>query len=110
MGKNNFIQIITTFERKKDAKLLANILLKKRVAVCIQIIENIESYYWWEGKIEKGKEILLFIKTKEEMYKKIEKIIKENHPYKIPEIISFKIHKGSKEYLKWIKEEIGNND
>ncbi len=105
MKKKEFIQIITTVEKKEDAEKIANILLKKRIAACVQIIDNIESYYWWKDKIEKGQEILLFIKTKAEMFEKVEKVVKENHSYEIPEIISFKIYKGSKEYLKWIENE-----
>lgn len=100
-----FIQIITTVENKKEAEKIAKILLEKKLAACIQIIEGIESHYWWKGKIEKAKEILIFIKTKESLFRKVEKIIKEKHPYQLPEIIGIPVLKGSKEYLKWIEEE-----
>lgn len=105
MEKTKFIQIITTVEKKKDAEKISEILLRKKVAACVQIIENVGSHYWWEGKIEKSKEILLFIKTRAILFEKAEKIIKENHPYQVPEIISLPILKGNKDYLKWIKDE-----
>ena len=86
MKKEKFIQIITTVERREDAVKIAEVLLRKKIAACIQIIEGIESYYWWEGKIEKSGEVLLFIKTRSDLFEKAKKIIKENHPYQVPEI------------------------
>ena len=45
------------------------------------------------------------IKTRKSLYKKVEKAIKENHPYEVPEIIAVSIAKGSKDYLKWLSNE-----
>jgi len=99
-----FLQIITTVPDKKIGNKIINLLLKEKLASCCQIIGPIESHYWWENRTEKGKEWLIFIKCKKKNYKKIEKIIKENHPYKVPEIISFEISNLSVEYSKYLKE------
>lgn len=64
----------------------------------------IESIYSWKGRIEKAEEILCAIKTKEELYGGVERIIKENHSYEVPEIIAVPIVKGSDEYLNWLNE------
>ncbi len=99
-----FLQIITTVPDKKTGIKIINLLLKEKIVSCCQIIGPIESHYWWEKRIEKGKEWIIFIKCKKKNYKKIEKKIKENHPYKVPEIISFEISNLSVEYSKYLKE------
>jgi periplasmic divalent cation tolerance protein len=100
-----YIIINTTFENKKDAENMANKLIDGKLATCIQLSE-IESYLRWNNKTQNSKEYKLEIKTTSNNYKKIEKFIKENHKYEIPEIIAVKIKNGSKEYLKWMKGEL----
>jgi len=103
---NNFIQVITTAGKKDDAEKIAKILVEKRLAGCVQIVGPISSTYWWKKKIETDEEWLCFIKSDENLFEKIEKAIKEVHPYETPEIIALPIIKGSKEYLKWLNDEL----
>lgn len=100
-----YIQICTTFQEKKDAQNLSRILIKKRFAACAQIIGPITSTYRWEGKIEEQKEWLCLIKTTKKLYKQIEQFIQDIHPYRVPEIITLPVLTGSNDYLSWIKKE-----
>ena len=93
----------TTCASKKEAKKIANILIEKKLAACIQI-SKVESFYMWDKKLCVDKERLLCIKTKTKHFKKIEREIKENHSYDLPEIIEIKITNASIEYLKFIGE------
>ena len=94
--------IQTTCSTKKEAKKIAKILVEKKLAACVQILK-IESIYNWDNKLCVDKERLLFIKTKNKNFKKIQRIIKENHSYDLPEIIEIKITNASKEYLQFIQ-------
>lgn len=96
-----FIIIQTTFPKLTEAKKLARILLKEKLAACIHL-SKIDSFYIWEEKIASSKETLVNIKTKADLFSKVEEIIIKNHPYKIPQITQIKIDKGSKAYLSWI--------
>jgi len=89
----------------KEAKKMANILLEKRVCACVNVIKDVDSYFWWEGKIAQEKESLLVIKTKESLYSNVKKVVKENHPYEIPEIVGIKIDQINKVYLSWLNVE-----
>lgn len=100
-----YIQILMTTPKKQEAEKIANSLLEKKLAACIQIIGPIISIYKWKGKKEKTKEWICFIKSPQKNYPKIEKLIKQKHPYKTPEIISMPIIKGNKNYLNWIDTE-----
>lgn len=101
-----YIQISTTFTKKTDADKIAKILSKAHLSACTQIIGPITSVYKWKGKMEKSKEWLCNIKTKKVLYKSIEKMIKDNHPYELPEIIAMPIIEGSREYFLWMQKEI----
>ncbi len=98
-----YIIIQTTTGNKKEAKKLAQLLITKKLAACIQI-SKINSFYTWENKLCMDKERLLSIKTKQEHYEKIENLIKENHSYETPEIISYELTNLSKAYALFINE------
>ena len=93
--------ILTTVSKKSDAEKLAKALVAKKLAACVNIVRLGGSIYRWKGKVVKEKEFLLLIKTAKP-YKKLERFIKKNHPYELPEIISFPITKGYKKYLDWL--------
>ena len=85
-----------------EAKGLVKILLKEKACACVNIVKGVESFFWWEGKIDTEKESLLIIKTKKALFSRLEKLIKNNHPYDVPEIIGFEIDKINKEYSNWL--------
>jgi periplasmic divalent cation tolerance protein len=104
--KEQYIQVITTTENKEDVERIARNLLEKRLAGCVQIIGPITSTYWWKGNIESASEYLCLIKSKKNLYAKLEKAIKEIHPYETPEIIATPVVSGSKKYLGWLFNEL----
>lgn len=104
-GGTEPIIIYTTVSQRRGVKRIVQYLLKKRYIACANIF-LIESNYWWRGKIEKGKEFGLFLKTEEKNYEIIERELKKIHPYELPCILSFRVARGEKHYLKWIEEEV----
>ena len=101
-----YMQVFTTTEKKEDAEKIAKALVEKRLAGCIQIVGPVASTFWWKGNVETAEEWLCFIKSKKLLYEKLEKVIKEIHPYETPEIIAMPIVAGSKEYLEWLSSEL----
>ncbi len=99
--KSQFIIIRTTFSKKLKARKLAKILIEKKLAACVQI-SKIESFYFWNKKISNSDEILVEIKTKANLYKKIEKEILINHEYEIPQILTININEAFSGYEKWL--------
>jgi len=91
---------------QEEAKPFAKILLKSRSCACVNILKGIDSLFWWQGKIDSGKEALLIIKTKQSAYYKLRKVIKLNHSYSVPEIIALKVDKIDSEYQKWLEKEV----
>jgi periplasmic divalent cation tolerance protein len=97
------ISIYTTCKNKKEAKKIADILLKKRLIACANFFP-VESRYWWKGKLASGKEYALLMKSKGKA-KEIVKEIEKAHSYNVPGISIEKI-KTSKKTSKWIKREV----
>jgi len=100
------VMVVLVTIPKAKAKAMAKLLLKKRVCACVNIINNVESFFWWQGKIDTAKESLLIIKTKKSFFLKLKDIVKANHPYKVVEIIGFEINKINSEYRQWLDKEI----
>ncbi len=99
-----FIIIYTTLPYKVITKEIANILVNEGLVACINFFP-IESVYKWKGKLTKDKEYALIMKTRKSLYKKVEKRLKELHPYEVPAIVSYEIKEGLNDYLSWINNE-----
>lgn len=97
-----YVIILVTASNKKEARRIADVLVGSRLAACVNIIDKIDSLFFWESKIDKAKECLLIIKSKKEKLPKIIKAVKSLHSYKVPEIIALPVIAGSKSYLRWI--------
>jgi periplasmic divalent cation tolerance protein len=100
--KTKYIVVLITTNGIKEAEKLSDILVKKKLAACVNIVPKIHSKYWWKGKIESSAESLMIIKTKTNLFKKLETTVRKHHSYTVPEIIAIPIVKGSKHYLFWI--------
>lgn len=97
-----YIIVFVTCANKREAEEIASVLIKKKLAGCVNIIEKINSIFWWKKKIDKAEESLLIIKSKENKFASLVKEIKFLHSYSVPEIIAMKIFKGEKNYLNWL--------
>ncbi len=94
--------VVLCTAKKHDARRIANIIVKERLAACVNIVP-VKSVYRWEGKVANENESLLLIKTKSSLFAKLAKTIKSAHPYRMPEILELKVSGGNKKYLDWIK-------
>lgn len=99
------IFIYTTCKNKKEASKIGEILVKERLAACINYF-TIESIYFWQGKLQKNKETALLIKTTKRKFKAVEKKIKKVHSYEIPSIVGLPLSQGSKGYFNWLRKQI----
>ena len=100
------IIIKTTISNENTKNKLIEELLKNNYVACINIIENITSYYKWEGKLQSQNEEILLIKTILKNEKLVYKIIKKHHDYEIPEITTISVKNVDKNYMGWIEESI----
>ena len=101
-----FIQVFITINDREKAGEIAEILLEKRLAACVQISGPVSSMYRWQGSIAEDQEWLLIAKSGKELYPELEKEVKQIHVYEVPEILSVSISDGNESYLKWLENEL----
>jgi periplasmic divalent cation tolerance protein len=102
------IQVFTTTKKKDDAGKIARDLVEMRLAACAQIVGPIRSIYRWKGKIEEEEEWLCILKSRYDCYEKIEKRLKDIHPYEEPEILALSVVQGSRNYLSWLDRQVSS--
>ncbi len=107
---SEYIQVLTTTENMEDARKIADALVDKRLAACVQIIGPITSTYRWEGSVQRTEEYLCQIKTRRDRYAELEAALAKLHPYDVPEIIALPIVEGSRDYLAWIDDQFARSE
>lgn len=101
--------VLSTCGSLEEARTIAQALVERKLAACVNIVPNIESVYRWKGEIESSTEHLLLIKTTEDAFASLRDAIVELHSYEVPECLEVVVTDGSASYLKWIEETVGEH-
>lgn len=102
-----FAVVLVTAPDLKTARGLARAALEARLIACANLVPRIESHYWWQGKLERGAEVLLVLKTLRTRLAALEELILARHPYDTPEFVVLPLQAGTKRYLDWIAASTG---
>jgi periplasmic divalent cation tolerance protein len=97
--------VITNLPERAAAEKLADALVAKRLAACINILAPCRSVYRWQGAVQHDEEHPVLIKTTRAAYAELEAQIRAHHPYELPEIIAVPIERGLPAYLDWVAAE-----
>ena len=95
------VVIVSTFPSKQSVTSIANKLVKKKLAACVNITK-ISSVYTWKGKVENQNEYLAFFKTTKKNQSNLKKELKKLHPYDVPEIAEINVESINQPYMKWL--------
>jgi periplasmic divalent cation tolerance protein len=88
-----------------EARRIGRALVLERIAACVNILPKMESFYWWEGKIEHDQETVLIAKIPEAARDTLQERVLELHPYDTPCILFIPVTGGNPEYLDWLTRE-----
>ena len=94
--------VLTNLPDRASADRLADSLIERRLAACINILAPCRSVYRWKGAVQHDEEHPMLIKTTAERYSEVEAAIRAGHPYELPEIIAFPVERGLAAYLEWV--------
>jgi periplasmic divalent cation tolerance protein len=97
--------VLTNVPERAVAERLADMLVEKRLAACVNILAPCRSVYRWQGAVQHDEEHPLLIKTTIERYPALEQALRAGHPYELPEIIALPVERGLAAYLDWVSAE-----
>ena len=100
------IIVLCTCPDKCVGENIARLLVEKRLAACVNLIPDVTSVYRWKDEVVTDQEVQLLIKTSTPMFTDIQQLIRQQHPYELPEIIAVRLDEGFPQYLEWIAREV----
>lgn len=106
---NIMLIVYISCENKEQAEKIGSILVKERLAACVQITQPVTSMFLWPPKehtVTKVEEVLLMVKTLESKWEQLDTLVRKNHTYDTPEIVAIPATYVSKKYLAWLTEEL----
>jgi len=101
------IVVFSTCGSEEQARRIARGLVESRLAACVQVTAGIRSIYQWQGKIEEEDEVLLVIKSRRDLFRRLEAALRKMHTYEVPEVVAIPVVEGSADYLRWLDRELG---
>jgi periplasmic divalent cation tolerance protein len=97
--------VLTNVPDRAVAEKLAELLVERRLAACVNILAPCRSVYRWKDAVQHDEEHPMLIKTTQERYAALEQALREGHPSERPEIIAVPIERGLPAYLDWVAAE-----
>jgi periplasmic divalent cation tolerance protein len=104
------VVMLVTIGTPEEASRLADALLGARLIACANIVPAVDSRFRWQGKLERETEALIVIKTAASRVDEVVRLVKELHPYDVPEVIALPVVGGNSDYLEWVSEEAAKGD
>jgi periplasmic divalent cation tolerance protein len=96
------IVVIMTAPDAAEGTRIAELLVNKKLAACVQVLPEIQSIYIWKDEVQRDREVLLLAKTVRAKFAELEREVRAIHSYETPEIIGLSIACGSEPYLSWL--------
>jgi periplasmic divalent cation tolerance protein len=97
--------VFTNLPDRAAAERLADSLVEKNLAACVNILAPCRSVYRWQNDLQHDEEHPMLIKTTAERYAALEETIRAVHPYELPEIVAVPVERGLPAYLDWVAAE-----
>jgi periplasmic divalent cation tolerance protein len=94
--------VLTNVPERAVAERLADMLVERRLAACVNILAPCRSVYRWKGAVQHDEEHPMLMKTTAERYPALEQALRAAHPYELPEIIAVPLAQGLPAYLEWL--------
>ncbi len=106
LGKKPYGIVYVTVGTKKEALDLAQVCLSEKLAACVNIVPSVLSCYMWQGEYKTETEVVLWIKTRADLFKPLSVLIKKHHSYECPCIVFLPFLKEENDFLKWLQSQL----
>jgi periplasmic divalent cation tolerance protein len=103
------VVVLISWPAERDPDALARPLVERNLAACVNVLAEMRSIYKWEGRVNDDAERLMLLKTTRGRLRDVEALVREVHPYELPEFIVVPVEGGSEAYLRWVRERTSPN-
>jgi len=97
--------VYTTYPSIVEAEQAGRALVERRLCACVNILPGMVSLYWWQGKIDRGEEVVMIIKTRATLAEAVRAAVKEMHSYTTPAILVIALDSVDPDYHAWLMAE-----
>lgn len=94
--------VYTTYPSLGEAERAGQAIVGQRLAACVNILPGMISHYWWEGRVERGEEVVMIIKTRASLAEAVQQTVKASHPYSTPALMVLPVEAVDPVYHAWI--------
>ncbi|MFP3984079.1 MAG: divalent-cation tolerance protein CutA [Desulfurivibrionaceae bacterium] len=101
--------VYITCKDKAEAEEVGRVLIEGKLAACVNIVDGMQSMFWWQGRTEKDQETVLIAKTRAGLVSPLTEKVKSVHSYDCPCVVALPIIDGNPDFLQWIREETGGS-
>src|SRR5207237_3899968 len=102
MHTERAVFVYTTYPAIVEAEEAGRALVERRLVACVNIFPGMVSYYWWNGQVERGEEVVLLAKTFASLSEVVSAAIKERHSYATPAVLVLPIESVEQTYFDWM--------
>ena len=100
--QNQAVMIYTTYPSIVEAETAGRVLVERRLCACVNILPGMVSFYWWQGKVERGDEVVMIIKTRASLAAAVRDAVKQMHSYTTPAFLVIPVEDVEPDYHAWI--------
>jgi periplasmic divalent cation tolerance protein len=105
-----FIFVYVTCKDRNEALNVGRAVVEARLAACANIIDGMDSIYWWKGELQVEKEAILIMKSRRDLFTELTEKVKSKHSYEVPCVVALPIETGNEDYLNWLMAETKATD
>jgi periplasmic divalent cation tolerance protein len=96
------VLVYTTYPSIVEAEAAGRALVERRLCACVNILPGMISFYWWQGKIDRGDEVVMIIKTRAGLAEAVRGAVRAMHSYSTPAVLVLPIESVDPDYHAWI--------
>lgn len=102
LGRSQLIEVRVAVPDAEVAQRIAEELVARRLAACVQMLGPISSAFIWQGEVQRNTEWLLLVKSTDAVFPQLSDAVRSLHPYDVPEIAAVPVSHALREYAAWV--------
>lgn len=104
MDAADIVVVLVTVPSREVGERIATAVVEAHLAACVNMVDGLRSIFYWEGRVQDEREVLLLVKTRGDRLARLEARIRALHPYSVPEFIALPVVAGHRPYLEWVSD------